>query len=153
MEIVVNEWLLDFMRSDSKDSDKIKALKFINTLVEKCDKVVIRRTSQFTSKFYLYMKSFGWEREFKKRFKKLRELLFYNSDKTIIVEESEIKELPKEIKNKTPVDDKYLIELAYSHPDRIIVTTDQRLKKKFQDEVNLKIYLLEEFLEQYLSNN
>jgi len=151
MEIVVNEWLLDYMRPDSEDSDKIKVSKFVNAWVEKCDKVVIRRTCQFTSKFYHHMKKFGWDIDFKKRFTKLDHLLFRNSDKTIIVEEFDIKKLPKEIEEKTPLDDKYLIELAYSSRDKTIVTTDQRLKKKLHDDVDLKIYLLEEFLGGYLS--
>jgi predicted nucleic acid-binding protein len=151
MEIVVNEWLLDYMCPDSEDSDKIKTFKFVNAWVKKCDKVVIRRTSPFTSKFYRHMKKFGWNTDFKKHFSRLNHLLFYNSDKTIIVEEADIKKLPKEIEEKTPLDDKYLIELAYSSRDKIIVTTDQRLKEKLHDDVDLKIYLLDEFLGEYLS--
>jgi hypothetical protein len=152
MEIVVNEWLLDYMRPDSKDSDKIKTFKkFVNAWVKKCDKIVIRRKSPFTSKFYRHMKQFGWNPDFKECSKRLLDLLFYNSDKTIIVEEADIKKLPKEIEEKTPLDDKYLIELAYSSRDKIIVTTDQRLKEKLHDDVDLKIYLLDEFLGEYLS--
>lgn len=84
----------------------------------------------------------------KKRFRKL-ELLFYDSDKTIIADDTDVKKLPEGLEAKTPLDDKYLIELAYSKRDRVIVTMDVRLKDNLQDETNLKIYLLQEFLQNY----
>ena len=153
MEIVPNEWLLDYMRLGADKEKASIAIQFLNTIVKKCDKLVIKRPSPFVIKFYRYIEESNKNAECKELFVKLYQLLFINFDKTIIVDDSDIKKLPKEIEGKTPSDDKYLIELAYSYPDRVIVTTDQRLKEKFQDEVNLNIYLLEEFLEQYLSNN
>ncbi len=153
MEIVVNEWLLDYMRPNAKDCNRNLAIKFINAWVEKCDKIVIRRPSPFVKKFHNFMGQFSWDLDFKKRFSKLNRLLFYNSDKTIIADDNDIKKLQNEVEAKTPSDDKYLIELAYSGPDRIVVTTDTRLKEKLKDEANLKIYLLEDFLPNYLSQD
>lgn len=150
MEIVVNEWLLDYMCPDTDSKKTSMAIQFINAVVKKCDKIVIGRTNPFVLKFYRYWKSFSWDTDSNKRFKRLH-LLFRDSDKTIIIYDADIKKLPKEIEEKTPPDDKYLIELAYSSKDRIIVTTDQRLKEKLQGEVDLKIRLLEEFLGEYLS--
>jgi predicted nucleic acid-binding protein len=151
MEIVVNEWLLDYMCPSTQLQKISMAIKFINGLVKKCDKMVIGRATPFASKFYCYMKRFGWDIDFKKRYAKLNYLLFRNSDKTIIIEKDNVNKLPKEIEEKIPVDDKYLIELVYSSRDRIILTTDGRLKEKLKDEVDLKICLLEEFLQEYLS--
>ena len=151
MQIVVNEWLLDYMCPNTDPRKTFMAIQFVNAVVKKCDKIVVGRATPFVSKFYHYMKSFGWDTDFKKRFSKLNQLLFRNSDKTMVVDEADIEKLPKEIEEKAPPDDKYLIGLGYSSQDRIIVTTDQRLKEKFQDDVGLKIYLLEEFLESYLS--
>lgn len=153
MEIVVNEWLLEYLRPDAGECNKKLAIKFVNAWVTKCDKVVIRRSSPFVTKFYRYWQKFGQNTDFKKRFSKLNQLLFINSDKTVIADDSDIKKLPKKVEAKTPPDDKYLIELAYSGPDRIVVTTDTRLKEKLQNESDLKIYLLEEFLQDYLSQN
>lgn len=153
MEIVVNEWLLDYIRPSS-DLEKISMVtRFVNGVVKKCDKIVIGRPSPFVSKFYCYMKKFGGNIDFKKRSTKLHRLLFRNPDKTIIVDEADKKELPEEIKKKTPYDDQYLIRLAYSCEGRIVLTTDGRLKEKLKDETELKIYLLEEFLREYLSQN
>lgn len=151
MEIIVNEWLLEYMRPNTNSEKTTTAIQFINAVERRCDKIVVGRSTPFVLKFYHYMGRFGWDTNFKERFTKLNHLLFRNSDKTIIVDDSDIKEFPKGIEEKTPPDDKYLIELAYSHNNRIIVTTDQRLKEKLQDEEDLKIYLLEDFLVEYLS--
>jgi hypothetical protein len=149
MIIVVNEWLLDYLRPDSEKPQRDLALKFVNSWVKKCDKVLIKRPSPFVKKFYTYMKQCGWDCDFKNRFKKMRELLFYNPDKTIIIDENEIRPLPERIEQKNLGDDRYLIELAYSTPDAIILTTDERLKEKLKDESDLKIYLLTEFMQGY----
>ena len=147
MEIVVNEWLLEYLRPDAEKYKMNLAINFVNAWVKKCDKVVIKRPSPFLDKFHRYMKEFGRNAEFKKRFSKLNKLLFLDSDKTIIADAGDIKKLPSEVEAKTPPEDKYLIELAYSGSDRIIVTTDRRLKDKLCDEPDMTIYLLEEFLQ------
>lgn len=151
MEIVVNEWLLDYMCPNSDSNKTAIAIHFINAVVKKCDKIVTRRPSPFVSKFYRYMKEFGWDPRFKERYKKLNHLLFLNSDKVIIADNIDIEKLPKEVEKKIPNDDRYLIELAYSSEDKIIITTDKRLKEKLYDVDDLRVYLLEEFLVEYLS--
>jgi KaiC/GvpD/RAD55 family RecA-like ATPase len=151
MEIVVNEWLLDYMCPNSDSNKTAIAIQFINAVVKKCDKIVIRRPSPFVSKFYRYMKEFGWDPRFKERYKKLNHLLFLNSDKVIIADNIDIEKLPKEVEKKIPNDDRYLVELAYFSKDKIIVTTDERLKEKLRDEDNLKVCLPEEFFKEYLS--
>ena len=153
MEIVVNEWLLDYLCPDATADNRTLAIKFINAWVQKCDKIVIRRQSNFTKKFYRYDKASQSNTDLKKLFSKLYKLLFLDSDKTIIVDEDDINSLPRELEAKTPSDDKYLVELCYSRSGRIIITTDTRLKEKLKDEANLKIYLVEEFLQNYLSQN
>lgn len=146
MEIVVNEWLLDYMCPNTDPEKMSIAIQFVNAVVRRCDKIVIGRATPFVSKFYHHMGSFGWDPDFKKRFSKLNQLLFYNSDKTIIIDDTSAKPVPKEIEEKTSQDDRYLIELAYSSADRVIVTTDQRLRDNLQGQFNLKIYLPDEFL-------
>lgn len=152
MEIVVNEWLLEYLRPDASIDEKGLVSQFLNAVVKKCDKIVIRRPSPFLSKYYRFMKEFGRDTAFKTRFTKLNQLLFHNSDKTTIIDDSDVKPLPREIEEKVPTDDRYLVELAYSSTDRIIVTTDSRLKEELQKKSVLKVYLLEEFLKDYLSS-
>lgn len=152
MEIVVNEWLLDYMRLGVGLEKTSMAIQFLNALVRKCDRIVVKRQSPFFIKFYRYFQESNQDIKCKELFRTLN-LLFYNSDKTVIVDDVDINKLPKEIDEILPADDKdrYLIELGYSSSDKIILTTDQRLKEKLQLKSELKIYLFEEFLESYLS--
>ena len=153
MEVVVNEWILHYLCPDADEVHTNLASQFIKSWMEGIYKVVIRRKSPFTEKLYRFMKESENHDDFiRKRFVRLFKS-FFDSNRTVIVEEHDINSLPQELEAKLPSDDRYLIELAYSGSDRIVVTTDTRLKEKLQDEANLKIYLLEEFLQNYLSQN
>lgn len=152
MEFVVNEWLLDFMRPDANRVDLENTLRFLNAIVRKCDKLVIRRPSPFVAKFYRYMKQFGGDPKFKARFSKLYQLLFVNADKTVIVDDADVQQLPEEIKKAVPLDDEYLVELAYSSPDKTLITTDQKLKDKLQGKSQIKVHLFPEFVKTYLAS-
>ena len=88
---------------------------------------------------------------FKESFSKLHHILFRDADRTIIADEGDLQALPDDIVAKTPDDDKYLVELWYSKQDRMILTTDTRLKDKLKDVPDLKICLLQEFLQEYLA--
>jgi len=150
MQFVINEWLLEYLRPQSNDTHKITALKIISKLIQKGDKIVIRRPSRFLDKFYRYMKVYGADIEFKTRFKGLS-LLFLNSEQTIFIDDKDVLIKPSQnIINKTPFDDYYLIEAALNLPDSIIITTDTRLKEALKDEQSIKIILLDEFIKDYL---
>jgi len=151
MEIVVNEWLLDYLRPDASKEEKHSAIKFINAWVERCDKVVIRRPGPFVSKFYQFMGQFGWDSDSRNHFRKLFNLLFVNADKTIILDDCDVEELPEGLIEKIPPDDKYLVELCYSRQNSVIVTTDAPLRNKLiEHDSSAKIYLLKEFLPTYI---
>lgn len=154
MEIVVNEWILEYMCPNAESNNRRRAIQFLNAVTKKCDKMVIGINTPFVSKFYRFMKKFGWDDDFKERFKKLFLLLFRNSDKTIIIDCVDKIELPREIEDKIPPsdDDRYLVELAYSTTDRIIITVDRPLKEKLHGKNSFKVFLLEDFLNEYLPN-
>jgi hypothetical protein len=151
MEIVVNEWLLEYLRPDAPKTDKEAAVRFVNALVRKCDKIIIKRKSPFADKLCTYMYSFGWDAWSRKQFSNLFKLVFINSETAIIADEGDLQKLPEDIVAKTPPSDLYLIELWYSNQERIILTTDAKLKEKLKDIPNLKICLLDEFLKDYLA--
>jgi hypothetical protein len=150
MEIIINEWLLEYLRPDATKTDRVAAIQFVNALVRRCDKMVIKRKSPFANKLCAYVYSFGWDACSRKRFSDLYKLVFLDSDKTIIADESDLQDLPEDIAAKTPEDDKYLIELWYSNQDRIVLTTDAKLRDKLKDIPSLKICLIQEFLKEYL---
>ncbi|MCJ7655893.1 MAG: hypothetical protein MUO97_11475 [Dehalococcoidia bacterium] len=153
MEIVVNEWLLDYLRPDADASETDLVDKFVKAWLEKCDKIVIRENSPFASKFYAYMYQSGGYPAYRKRFEVLFHL-FLDSDRTVKVNECDIKELPQELAKIVPNDDKYLVELWYSVPGSVIVTTDSKLRNKLIEYDSFaKIYLLEEFFRTYCSGS
>lgn len=150
MEIVVNEWLPEYLRSDADASETELVDKFVGAWLEKCDKVVIRKNSTFTSKFYTYMYQSGGYPACRKWFELLFHF-FFDSDRTVIVDEFDIKELPQDLAKVVPDDDRYLVELWYSVPSSVIVTTDAKLNGKLIEyQSSIKIYLLKEFLLTYI---
>ncbi len=75
-----------------------------------------------------------------------------DSSKTILVDESDVKQLPQEIQNRSHSKDRYLLELAYSGADRTIVTTDRNLKESLSKACGVSVCLLEEFLRDHCKN-
>jgi len=149
MEIVVNEWLLEYLRPDAQESDKIDAIKFLNIFLKKRDRLVIKISSPFVDKFHRFMKQFGSDTGFKKNFSKLHQILFRDADRTAIAYESELQAIPEDIATLIPPDDKYLVELWCANKDRIILTTDSKLKDKLKCVPGLNICLLPDFLKEY----
>jgi predicted nucleic acid-binding protein len=150
MEIVVNEWLLDYSLPNSQKEEKELLTKFVTFWIEKCHKVIIRITSPFGNKFYSYMKANENDQNCRERFKTLLNL-FYNMEKTKIIYDSDVQSIPTEIDQIVPADDgdRYLLELAFSSVDKVIVTTDKKLKEKLKNRQDLKIYLLDEFIAEF----
>jgi len=150
MQFVINEWLLDYLRPDAIESNRIDAFRFINMFLNSPDIIIVRRPSPFLNKFFRYMKNFGYDMEFKARFKILNDLLFRNADKTIILDDQNImNRVPEHLGAIAPSDDFYLIEAACNSADRTILTTDGRLKDIFQNEPSINIIMLDELLKDY----
>lgn len=146
MELVINEWFLEYMKLDpavTKESKEYLS-QFIQFWVSGNNKIVIRRPSPFLEKYYKYMKQCESDLDCKRIFSSVK-YLFYNSDKTIFIDDENVVTIPSEVAKITPTDDLYLIQSAYSSNDKIIVTTDEVLKQKLQDIKDLKIYLTKEY--------
>lgn len=148
MQLVVNEWFLEFLvpNVDLKKINKVNS--FIRSVNNNSHILVIGHNNSFTNKFYKYMKIYGWDIDFKNRFQKIRKLLFYDSLRTLIIDESELAILSEEIVSITPADDLYLVELAFSTEDKVIITTDNRLKEALNKVPELSIVLLDDFLKE-----
>lgn len=146
MELIVDEWLLEYMRPDAKDDDRLLALRFVNAWKRRCDKLLLRRPSPFVKKFYRYMKRFGGDLDFKRRFSKLNQLLLRNSRKTRILDEGDVPSLQKEVADMIHPDDWYLIEAASCSEGSVLVTTDGRLRERLSQRTGFLVYSQAEFL-------
>lgn len=152
MEFVVNEWLLDYIRPDESLKNRKKVGIFLGVLVQKKDKMVIRKQdSPFSEKLHRYMGQFGYDTECKKFFKAFK-IYSRDSDVTVLIDDTDVKDVPGEVLNKVKSDDRYLIELAYSSLDKTIITTDRDLKQALQGISELKVILLDDFLKEYVTS-
>jgi hypothetical protein len=148
MEFVVNEWLLEYIRRDAEPQNRADACKFLEHLKNKPDKLVIKRKSRFSDKYYWYMKE-GEHDDRSKEISKFLGYLLRDSNKTTIMEEEEVPQIPEDIKEDCPADDIYLIELALFSKDRTIITTDRKLKEKMNSCSILKILIFSDFIQTY----
>lgn len=146
MQITVDEWIAHFISDPQKRKD---ALKFLEKLLQKSDKLVTLRGGPLNRKiFRMAEESATWDsagRDFVKWF--MGE--FLNSENFLMLYESNLQPLSKELEQETPSDDLYLVKTAINTADRFIVTTDNRLKEKLSHRQELTIRLVDEFLQQY----
>lgn len=149
MHLVVNEWLLEYLIPGTEFGKKAQVNTFFNLFFKSSSKIVIGRATPFISKYYRYLGQYGYDFVFKKNYKKLYELLFLNSTRTIIVEKEETKHIQEEKLSGIHNDDWYLLDLAFTVPDSTIISTDSRLI----DAVSLKNIAKIMHLHAYISGN
>jgi predicted nucleic acid-binding protein len=150
VEIVVDEWLLEYLRPDAEGADRLLALTFVNAWKRRCDRLLLPRPSPFLTKFYRYMKTFGRDLDFEKRFSKLNHLLLRNARKTRILDRGEVPPLPKEVADMIDPDDWYLIEAARCSEEKVLVTTDGPLREQLSRLTGFVVYSPAEFLAKFL---
>ncbi|MCB0518392.1 MAG: hypothetical protein H6577_02640 [Lewinellaceae bacterium] len=156
MELVVNEWLPDYLRPDATDEAKGQVEQFLNSFMKRPDILYVKDPSPFLDKVYKYQKAFDYDiksREAIKMFIKL--VLRNNPDKCIMVNVDEVKPLPDNTLEKLNEagtnynSDTYLFEAANNTADKIIITTDTKLQKQMADDEHFQVVLLEDFLNDY----
>lgn len=143
MDIVPNEWLLDYLNPASDPRKRRFVVDFLNSLWKNGHRIVIGRSTKFGSKFYRFMKEFGYCPGTKAALSMLSKA-FYDSEKTMLIESPE--RLCGEISKKAPEDDEYLLELGFSSNDKLIVTTDRRLKERCNGVDGIQILLIGELI-------
>ena len=151
MEIVPNEWLPEYLLPNAGKRERSIADRFVDGWDNAVYKVVLRYKSPLILKFLRYWQQSKTVLESAARFKRVH-LLIRDSGKTILVDESDVKQFPQEIQTRSHSKDKYLVELAYSGADRTIVTTDRDLKESLSKVCGVSVCLLEEFLRQHCNN-
>ncbi len=150
MNLIVNEWVLEYCLPHTPALDRKRLVSFLEKFQYENSKIVIGRETPFTQKFYRYMKQYGYDPLFKKKFVILNNIFFHDSLKTILVEKDEIRVLPNEDKVGVNSDDLYLLELAITVPDASIVSTDTKLIQTVTEKGIIKIIHLMEYLESEL---
>lgn len=147
MEITIDEWIVHFIFDSQRRKD---AAQFLETVFQKCDTFVAVKGGGFTQKiWWMSRESKNWDPAARILAKYFLGSFLWNSDKFHLLDESNLNPVPPEIERETPPDDRYLVKTAMSTPDKLILTTDSRLKKKLSHRQELTIHLVDEFLQQY----
>lgn len=147
MNIVVNEWLLEYFVPGTSREVWERVLSFFDNVQRLDRKMVIGWETPFTRKFYRFMKEHGHNRTFKENYTRLNDLLFKNSERTILVGSGEMNSVTEEEMEGVHVDDRYLLELVRTVPNSVIVSTDERLIKALEGKKDFPILHLKDYLE------
>jgi len=150
MLILPNEWILDYFTPGPSKPHISEA--FVKICRERKHRYLIRRASNFSEKLFRYSKLYPLDQGIKR---------FVNMtlrDFTIaqLVDEHEIKaEIPD--LSTIPPDDRYLVEVLYSFPDAVLISTDAFLVEQvthlnlrailFQDDVRTALQRAEELIQ------
>jgi uncharacterized protein YpbB len=149
MKITINEWIFHYISNQEK-SELVH--RFLQKLLEKCDKIVLKRSSPLMEKIWKLSKiSQHWEPKRRLLAKYFINSFIKNSHKCVILEDHEIRAIPQELFSIIPSDDIYLVETAYTTEDKFILTTDQKLYSILSSYSEIKIELVEGFLSKYLT--
>lgn len=149
MEFVINEWYLDWHRSDESPENQAKARKFLEWLRTSEHRIVLLRGSPFHQKLNQYSSRSGYPMtQFLKVF---FGKIFDNSDKCRILETPP--DLPDDIREKLSVgnfaSDRYLFQSAETTEEKIIVTTDTKLMKHFEGNGRYQLWSVEKFMAKF----
>lgn len=146
MEIVVDEWIVDYIADPQKRG---AVFEFLEKVLEKCDRFVTIRGEGLDQKIWQMAKESGrWKPEGRSLAKWFMRSFRNNTDKLHILEKSNAMPVPPALEEKTPSDDLYLVRAAIS-TGGFILTTDYRLKERLSHEQELDIRMVDEFLDHY----
>lgn len=147
MEITVDEWIVYFISDPQRRKD---ALRFLEKLFQKCDKLCTMGGEALDQKIWRMDKeSENWDPIGRRFVKWFIAQIRINPNKFRILEGSDLKILPADLEQETPPDDLYLVKAAMNTADKLILTTDSKLKERLSSKQELIILLVNEFLPQY----
>jgi len=147
MEISIDEWIVHYISDPQKCGI---AFNLLERVYNKCDKFVALQGGGLMAKIWSMSEDFGsWEQNSRGVAKYFFSYFLYNSDKFIQRISQTLCPLPEDLRQQTPNDDIYLVETAMNTQDKLILTTDGRLKEKLSGWQELNIQLVDEFLQKY----
>lgn len=125
-EFIIDEWLWHDLSGENGEERQCEAIKFLESIYDKCDKIATISQSKFEKKFFDFCKRKDLKSHKIAKFYKNK--IFHNSKKYSRVNEQELNEIPGNIISEVNPDDKYLIKLYYKLQSLIITTDDALLK-------------------------
>ena len=155
MEIVFNEWFLDWHRPDAIDDERKRVDHILDWLIESDCQLVILQKSPFLQKLFAYRKRFDFDPFCRKRLKIFSNaMLSANKSKCRLITEApalgeSIERLLNPSKPSNFASDRYLFQSAESTDEKIIITTDTKLMKHFEGNGRYQLWSVEEFMTKF----
>lgn len=145
---IIDEWLLHDLRGDNNSKAQQESYNFLRRLKEKCDRIAISTGSPWMGKAYELMKH--GNPSVRTLSKCLHDVILRDLEKCQLLDKSEVKSIPEDLRGLVPQEDLYLVETFYSVGASALVTTDRELYKLLSTDQNMSIRLRDDFLKDYL---
>jgi hypothetical protein len=153
MELVVNEWLPEYFKPDATHQEKQKLETFLYKFLDSKDMLVVRNHCEFLRKIYRYGKDYQNNTKTYHLITNFIKLILQDSERCHFINDNDFA-LPESIRNKlvegsNTVSDTYLFEAASATENKLIITTDVKLKTLMNNFDKYKVELLDTFLTAY----
>lgn len=144
---VINEWLWADLSRQNGPENRTEALRFLEVLLTRPDRVIIVIGSAFDEKAWRMCKSGDLVlRELGKFFVRgIRQ----DQLKCQLLRQEELSSLPGSLATMVKPDDQYLVQAALAVPCSVIITGDRPLKKVL-DDAGIPCELRDRFLQTFL---
>ncbi len=155
MYLVVNEWLPEYFLREALPEQKRQLEAFLNRFMVRDDVLYVQENSPFEAKIYRFAKD-NQQYPVYQNIKQFISNIMQDNKRCRLVERKE--DIPAEIDEKLNQlgtnynSDRYLFETAWLLPEnesKIIITTDEKLKKQMAHNQHFEVVLLAEFLKTY----
>lgn len=145
MELVFNEWFLEYMVPGHSSETVVSAI--LDSLEMKGDVLVVRRVCPFTKKLYSISKQFGpIPQNLMRRFHKLMR----DPSRIRMIDEDEILPISDDLRAATPAEDIYLVETACLTESKTIITTDLRFIDRANGRGGIVLVDFADFVKAYI---
>lgn len=127
-DLVIDEWLWSDLSGENATERQKEAFKFLRAVFNKCDRIVTVKGSKFEQKAMRLWRQADVMQDLtcRKIAKFLKGSFWYNSDKTLLLDENQLQDPLAGVGIKA--DDQYLLQAYLTAQASVIVTTDNPLR-------------------------
>lgn len=146
MDLVVNEWVIHDLLGENGDQRLRETRRFLEVLIERCDRIVVLRGSPWMRKAYRLMRRVD---PLSRGLSRLLQGILQDQGKASLLDPWDVRSFPSHLQEHVPEEDRYLIETYFSAGAEALVTTDKRLRDALSGS-DVEIRLRDEFMNEYL---
>ncbi len=150
-DLVIDEWLWADLCGQNTEKAQKDTINFLQAIFKKCDKIVIVKGSRFVKKYWDLCK-YDHRDKYHNIVKYIVDNFWYNSKKTVILEESSLGPIPENMAGLINLDDHYLVQALLSSEAQTLITTDVPLRDTLIEN-GLNCMLRDEFIADYILAN